>query len=392
MQIAKKTMDRKLNIISLNIPWPANYGGVIDIYYKIKALHDCGAKIILHCFEYERPRAKELEDVCEEVYYYRRRTGLLSNFSLLPYNVYSRKDKRLINNLLKNDYPILFEGLHTCYYLNDTRLRGRFKIFRECNIEHDYYRETGKAERNILKKCFFYIEAQRFRRFQKRVGDAELLIAVSKNDTAYLQKAFPKNKVEFVPCFHGNDAITSTAGQSDFLLYHGKLSVRENEKAALYLIDNVFSKLAPHRCIIAGMNPSSRLLKAALRYHNITIEANPAVERINELIQTAQINLLATFQETGLKLKLLNSLFSGRHVVVNTMMLAGSGLDELCCIADTSDKMIALCRERMNIPFTTDILEKRRNLLFPVFSNEYQAKRLVEMICWHDKNSISPKN
>jgi hypothetical protein len=373
-------MITKLNIVSINIPYPANYGGVIDIYYKIKALHDCGVKIILHCFEYERPRAPELEAVCEEVHYYRRRTGMLSNLSLLPYNVYSRKDKCLIDNLLKNDHPILFEGLHTCYYLNDSRLKDRFKIFRECNIEHDYYREIGKAERNLLKKCFFYIEAQRFKRYQKQVAKADLMVAVSRTDTSYLQKEFPSNKVEFVPCFHGNDTISSTAGQSDFLLYHGKLSVKENEKAALYLIENIFNKLPSYCCVIAGMNPSATLLKAAARYSHIRIEANPSVEQINELICSAQINLLVTFQGTGLKLKLLNSLFTGRHVVVNPLMLAGSGLDELCHIADTSEQMIQKCLELMQIPFSSEMMVKRQNLLFPDFSNEYQAKRLINFI------------
>ena len=375
-------MEKKLNLISINIPWPANYGGVIDIYYKIKALHDCGIKVILHCFEYERPRAAELEDVCEEVHYYRRRTGLMANMSYLPYNVYSRKDKRLIDNLLKNDYPILFEGLHTCYYLNDKRLKNRFKIFRECNIEHDYYREIGKAERNIVKKCFFYIEALRFKCYQKNVAGSELMIAVSQTDADYLKKEFPQNRVEFVPCFHGNDEVASEAGHSGFLLYHGKLSVKENEKAALYLIENVFSKMSAYRCIIAGMDPSAVLLKAASRYGNISVEANPSVERINELICKAHINLLVTFQDTGLKLKLLNSLFTGRHVVVNSMMLAGSGLDELCHIANALDEMTNVCQALMKEPFSTDALEARRGLLFPVFSDEYQAHRLIEMIVW----------
>ena len=374
-------MFKTINLVSINIPWPANYGGVIDIYYKIKALHDCGMKIILHCFEYERPHAPELEEVCEEVYYYRRRTGVVSNLTYLPYNVYSRKDKRLIDNLLKNDYPILFEGLHTCYYLNDKRLKQRIKIFRECNIEHDYYREIGRAERNIIKKIFFYIEAARFKWYQKKVAGAELMVAVSQTDTDYLRKEFPRNRVEFVPCFHGNDEVTSVAGHSDFILYHGKLSVMENEKAALYLIENIFSKMTAYRCIIAGMNPSATLLKAASRYENISVEANPSVEKINELICAAQINLLVTFQDTGLKLKLLNSLFAGRYVVVNQMMLAGSGLDDLCFIADTAGKMIDTCHELMIEPFTNKILEQRRKLLFPFFSNEYQAKRLIEMIC-----------
>jgi hypothetical protein len=373
-------MNNILNIISLNIPYPANYGGVIDIYYKIKALHEHGVGIILHCFEYERPRAKELESICEEVHYYRRRTGILANLSLLPYNVYSRKDKRLIDNLLKNGHPILFEGLHTCYYLNDSRLSERFKIFRECNIEHDYYREIGKAESNWVKKCFYYVEALRFKRFQSKVAAAGLIISVSQTDAAYLQKTFPENKVEFMPCFHGNDFISIIYGQSDFILYHGKLSVKENEKAALYLIEEILPGLAGYQFIIAGMNPSKALLKAASKHENVKIEANPSVERINELIRTAQINLLVTFQDTGLKLKLLNSLFTGRHVVVNPMMLAGSGLDDLCYIAKNREEMIKFCNDLMQKPFTKEELELREKRLYPTFSNGYQANRLIEML------------
>ena len=140
-------MDKYLNIVSFNIPYPANYGGVIDVYYKLEALRACGVKLILHCFEYERPHAPELESICDKVFYYKRRTGVIANLTWLPYNVYSRKDHRLIENLLQNDYPILFEGLHSCYYMDDPRLRNRMKIFRECNIEHDYYRHLAKSPR-----------------------------------------------------------------------------------------------------------------------------------------------------------------------------------------------------------------------------------------------------
>ena len=37
-------MDKYLNIVSFNIPYPANYGGVIDVYYKLEALRACGVK------------------------------------------------------------------------------------------------------------------------------------------------------------------------------------------------------------------------------------------------------------------------------------------------------------------------------------------------------------
>lgn len=149
-----KQMDKYLNIVSFNIPYPANYGGVIDVYYKLEALRACGVKLILHCFEYERPHAPELESICDKVFYYKRRTGVIANLTWLPYNVYSRKDHRLIENLLQNDYPILFEGLHSCYYMDDPRLRNRMKIFRECNIEHDYYRHLAKSGKGLVRNAF----------------------------------------------------------------------------------------------------------------------------------------------------------------------------------------------------------------------------------------------
>lgn len=372
-------MSKTLHIISLNIPWPANYGGVIDIFYKLKALHACGIKIILHCFEYERPKAIELESFCEKVYYYRRKTGFLSNLTYLPYNVYSRKDKQLISNLLKDDYPILFEGLHTCYYIRDKRLANRFKIFRSCNIEHDYYREIGAAVKSRFLKCFYYTEAIRFKAFEKNAGNADLVIAVSQTDTDYFKRVFPENTVEFIPCFHENDHLTTTPGTSDFLLYHAKLSVKENEKAALYIITKVCNKL-PYKCVIAGMDPPESLYKAAAPYPNIVIEANPTAERMHSLIREAHINLLITFQGTGLKLKLLNSLFAGRHVVVNSLMLAGSGLDELCQIADSPEQMIETCQQLMLQPFVEEEIKKREKVLFPFFSNRYQAQKLIEQI------------
>ncbi|MDR1880134.1 MAG: glycosyltransferase [Tannerellaceae bacterium] len=372
-------MDKHLNIVALNVPYPPNYGGVIDIYYKLKALHDAGVKIVLHCFEYERPPARELAPLCEEVYYYRRRTGWAANVTLLPYNVYSRKNPDLIANLLKNDYPVLFEGLHSCYYIGDKRLAGRCKIYRASNIEHDYYRLLARSSHCFTVKTFMRIEAWRFKWYERVIAHACLTLAVSATDTAYLRGRFPGKRIECMPTFHANDEITAQPGLSGFILYHGKLSVAENEHAALYLIKHVFSRLS-HPCVIAGMNPSRRLADAVAAHPHITLEANPSGQRMNRLIREAQIHLLITFQDTGLKLKLLNSLFAGRHVVANRLMLAGSGLDPLCHIADTPDEMAEACNRLMQLPFTPECIAERSALLIPAYSNKHQAQRLYGMI------------
>ena len=63
------------------------------------------------------------------------------------------------------------------------------------------------------------------------------------------------------------------------------------------------------RCIVAGLNPTQRVIETVSAYQNIQLIANPAENKMNELVQNAHINILVTFQGTGLKIKLLNTLF-----------------------------------------------------------------------------------
>src|SRR4051812_37219673 len=99
--------EKHLHIVTHDVPWPADYGGVMDLFYKIKSLHQCGISISLHCFVNKRPPREELRRYCREVYYYNRVTNL-SRFSLrVPFIVNSRRDEALLANLNRDDSPIL---------------------------------------------------------------------------------------------------------------------------------------------------------------------------------------------------------------------------------------------------------------------------------------------
>ncbi|MFZ4582726.1 MAG: glycosyltransferase [Paludibacter sp.] len=372
-------MYKHLHIIAFDIPYPPNYGGAIDVFFRIKALSQSGVKIILHCFEYNRKQAVELESYCIQVFYYKRNTSPLSHLSMLPYTVKSRKSEALIANLKKDNYPILFDGLMCCYYLGADELKGRMKIYREANIEHHYYFELYKATSFGLNKLYYLTESLKFRLFEKQLHNAQQILAISEVDKIYYSNKFPSAQVNFIPCFHGNESISINCNQGDYLLYHGNLSVPENEKSAIYLCEHVFSKLA-HTCIIAGMNPSEKLQKTALQFPNIKLIANPGNEELKTLVQNAQVHVLITFQSTGLKIKLLNTLFAGKHVVVNDKMVVGSGLDSICHIASSAKKQIEICNDLMQQPFNKSEIEKRTSLLIPKFSNKYLADRIIELI------------
>ena len=92
----------EIHIVSFNIPYPPNYGGVIDVFYKIKALYELGIKINLHCFKYDRQESSELEKHCKSVNYYDRPKTIKHFFSNLPFIVKTRNNKALFSNLIQD--------------------------------------------------------------------------------------------------------------------------------------------------------------------------------------------------------------------------------------------------------------------------------------------------
>jgi hypothetical protein len=67
---------------------------------------------------------------------------------------------------------------------------------------------------------------------------------------------------------------------------------------------------------------------------NVQVVANPSEKQLNTLIQEAQIHLLHTNVPSGIKLKLLASIHSAGHVLVNSNLVQGSGLAQFCTVAD----------------------------------------------------------
>src|SRR5579862_359868 len=145
--------ERHLHIVTHNVPWPADFGGVIDIFYKIKTLHQLGVKIHLHCFTYNHNKLQnELNKYCEEVFYYKRQKNLAHLSFRLPFIVNSRKCDELIHNLQKDNHPVLLEGIHSTYYLYKEKLNNRKVIVRLYNTEFEYYHHLALHEKDPLKK------------------------------------------------------------------------------------------------------------------------------------------------------------------------------------------------------------------------------------------------
>jgi hypothetical protein len=370
--------NRHLHIVCLDVPYPVNYGGLFDLFYKIRSLHQVGVHIYLHCFEYGRGRQPELEHYCNEVHYYPRRTGLKGFSTNIPYIVSSRQSEALANRLLQDNHPILLEGIHCTALLLDDRFAQRKMVVRLHNVEHEYYQQLGRMETSPLKKLYYQHESRLLKKYEAAIAGKASFLAVTARDAEAYRHLFDA-QAEYLPVFVAWDKVESETGTGQFCLYHGNLSVTENEKAVTWLLEEVFSKLQiPF--VIAGKNPSRRLEQLAHRWQHSCIVANPSVTEMQDLIKKAHINVLPSFNMAGIKLKLLNSLFVGRHCVVNAEAVEGTGLEDCCAISYSADDMRSHIASLMQEPFRQEHITHRTEMLADIYNNQKNSRKLTGMI------------
>jgi glycosyltransferase involved in cell wall biosynthesis len=369
----------KIHIVSFDIPYPANAGGAIDVYYKDKNLSEAGCEVYLHCYEYgSRTPQPILEQYCNKVWYYKRHTGLSGLSATMPYIVSSRKGDELLANLLLIDAPILFEGVHTTFYLSHPSLKDRLKLVRTQNVEQEYYKGLKGKATSLLSKVYFAYEAMMLSVYENKMSEADAFLTVSLYDQRFFAHKYPHKPVYFVPSFHSYSNVAIVVGRGDFCLYHANLGHPENQEVLQFLLQEV----VPHsaiRFVIAGRNPSEQVINRCKELSNCALINNPDDEVMHQLIQDAHIHVLPTFQESGIKLKLLSSLFGGRYILVNKSMLFGTDFSNVCHIAETGKEFVSIINKLATVPFAQEDIEKRK-IAMVRYTNSVNAQNIINIL------------
>lgn len=358
----------------------------MDIYYRLVALHRAGVHITLHCFTYGRKPAPELEACCDRVYYYQRDMKPWLHLRRTPFIAASRDNDELLQRLQQDDAPILVEGLHGCEILRRLRqqeLAGQGRrtiIVRAHNVEQDYYRLLARSERRPLKKAYLALEARKLRRYEPTLKLADAVLAITDADADRFRQ-MGCSKVLTIPPFLPPISLPDTDLQistpnSLFVLFHGDLSIPDNEWAVRWLQRHVM-RMVDYPFVVAGRNPRPSLRRYLSRFPNTRLVDSPAQSEMNALIAQARCTVMITRQPTGFKLKLLNSLSMGQHCVVNSAMVTGTGLAGCCHMADTADALRRQLDKLMPAPFSDAQRQERQTSLAKLMDEAARLQQIV---------------
>jgi glycosyltransferase involved in cell wall biosynthesis len=373
--------NETIHVVAFDVPFPPDYGGVTDVFYRCRALKNAGYRVILHCFEYGRGRTHDSSAIADEVHFYARRKTLKDLFSSLPFIVATRNNSLLLQRLLTDGHPIIFEGQHTTFLLDHPALKDRKKLVRLHNVEWQYYKELAVRISSPAKRLFFQIESRKLRKHEAVLKTANVLACISQADLDYYRQRF--EQAVYIPVgFEQHPVTEEPLNREPYLLFHGNLSVAENVEAAHWLLKAFDRYEGKNELVIAGKNPDKELIAACEKRSGVGLIANPGQQEMNRLIQSADAHLAIGFQQSGIKLKLLNALMSGKPCIATPQMVAGSGVEQLCTIVSSEE---AFLQALTNLePATASEQENQRKRVRVLFPEQLLLETLQTKLFWRN--------
>jgi hypothetical protein len=91
-------------------------------------------------------------------------------------------------------------------------------------------------------------------------------------------------------------------------------------------------------------------------------------------------NLLFTFQQTGVKLKLINALQQGKHIIINSLMDDSNIFKNLCFVQNAPEDILSTIIKLMDTPFTKSSYENRYKQFSLYFDTTKNAKQILDLI------------
>lgn len=369
---------KELHIISFNYPYPPSYGGIIDVYYKIKALSDLGIKIHLHCFVERIPSTvdEDIRNITEDIFFYEKKKNPFYFLSAVPFAATIRTSDVLFENLNKLKAPILFEGLQTTQVISQLKDKGFELYLRQHNNEMEYYKGLSYSEKNIFKKLIYKVESLKYSGYQKKIlKEFNTIFCLSEKEFKEVD-SYSKN-AKLIHIFHGNRSVKTLSEKGKYFLFHGDLSISDNKKALNETI-SLFKDLPQYQLVVASDRADNEIQNKINSIRNISLVPIETTEALHRLFENAHANILLSYQNSGTKVKLFNALYHSRFVIINQNITDNQALINLCIFGSDRNEI----RQRVIETAEKDYHENetRREVLEKNHSDDTKAEEMIKVI------------
>jgi polysaccharide biosynthesis protein PslH len=367
----------KIFLIAEEFPYPPNHGGRTDIWNRIKAFKEIGAKIFLLTWyglnKNEPPSEEDISVVRNTVEYLillpirrdvRRILSLFKYPSLVGARIIGKSSYRSILKKVVDFSPSLifldgiYCGLTGIMFERDLKLPMSIRLH---NVEHKYMYGQSLLENKTRNKVSIFLALLHLKSYEEKIiSSVDTFFNISLVDLEYYTNKGYKYGHWLPPFLIGKENSINSGNDDGKTMFHvgyfGNLYAPNNVAGIVWFVTNVVPiievQIPNFTILLVGSNPSTEIIKFSKSYKNISVIPNP--KTIEEFMSSVNIIINPVQFGSGVNIKSIDSLFSSRQVVTTSIGISGLPHDifESFFIADTSfefaDKIIKILKGILN--------------------------------------------
>lgn len=384
-----------MNIVWLTpeIPYPP-YGGRNGVFNRIVQMSKYHS-VFLFSIAYsdeEKRTENEMREYCAEVHYYNRnqsKAKTLFKSLLLPYSVASRtmrsiqQDLKKLSLRISIDYVIL-DFPNMARNVEPLALSGVPMTLNQHNVEYRRMRELSRVKTiPFYKRIAYYLESFRLELYEGGLYKKNLFKTItffSEDDMALFQKRWRKCNAELAVFPLGANRLDCKPAPNEHtILFVGRLDevAIPNVEAVIWfyqeILPSIEQKVPNVRFIIAGANPSDRILGLASE----RVEVIPNYSKVQDVYEKAACVVLPILSGGGVKGKLLEAASMKRIIVTTSHGIEGTRFSdrEHVLLANSADDFASACVKALTHPQDyADMIDAA----YKLFRNMYDWEEIGE--------------
>ncbi len=322
---------KKILIVTGDFVYPPNHGGRVDVWNRILVLHEMGFWIHLICTVKKRPEPahiKIVEDKVQRLSFALRKNRAIDMIYGQPLQMVSRKS--LESTKLEDKYDfLLLEGTYVYRILSNSGLHADIFMLRMHNNESVYFSSLANAEHSLLRKFYYWVEAKKFRRIDRKIiQKVPNILFISHSEKEYYEKRYESIHGCFLPASVQLN-FKKRARNNHTALLIASFFMENNREAIRFYLEKIHPliKIPDYQIIIAGNSRKSSidwLIRLTSPYKNVRIYDSP--ENLQPLYEISSVFINSMLNGAGVKLKTINAIVEGLPVISTTVGNEGTGL------------------------------------------------------------------
>ncbi|MCC9166593.1 glycosyltransferase [Pontibacter harenae] len=327
---------KKILIVSPSFPYPANYGGGVDIWRRIISLVKMGNKVDLIATVKDLPNKEDLDYVknfVDKVYLISRENKIIDLFSMFPLQVKSRQK---LKELVLNDlYDItLLEGDYVGLILENKSLKSTHLVLRSHNDEKEYFKKLALSSDALLNSLYYFSEFIKFKFYTKKILLKKIknILFISFTEFSSFNNQEKKDQYQsvFLPTPIDKKEFKTRELKGNTVVFVGSLFMPNNQEAILWYLKNVHPGLVSvpdYKFLIIGSTRGHDISTFENKLNNYkSIEYHIDVTNLEYIYERSSVFVNPMLNGAGVKIKSINAIIEGLPLVSTRVGIEGTGL------------------------------------------------------------------